>query len=597
MTRPLCSALIIVLRALHANAAVDDSSFLQGKLTNLPMVDKCVDFDSPADVCGCKNGDFTDTATKRKDNRCCLLATFNDLLPTGQLKFGNTVLKSMKVTFRVVSRDATDLWWVLAKGNAQGNMWQFNSFNLAKCRMFSAASGAAGTRQYVQYFPQLWSGNMLPTFAGFFKKYNTRQPGDQQTIGMEITLEKDMTFSFDLTAIPGGSPGVCLQSSYVNSGYLDVKFESEVLDKSCESRGDPSNPLNWKAINGNPTGTCYEKDAVPPPYRKNWYGTEACYSYEDCKAKAGGWCSYMGSRGMKVTSTSNCTQNDVCSWSSGGRTVYSCSWGATDDALGSRAPLPHGQDCFTAPHDDWKLVSCPQADLAVNVCNWGDEDCEGFHGPDRSDTVACEGGRPWKQCSQGDKCDLDGSCCPSSGVCLPVPGPNAMADPEDCAVSIAQMSGTSNIFRANNTCQGFALARESDGKMFGCFVLDNSNLPCGTVEKPNSDVARCALWNVIQDDPTLYWTRRTCDNSVGKRWCEVKARGERRKCKNVCELNPPTSTTPPPYSVSACQTQCQAMASESTGFACYDYGSNICAGITDAKECERAGFEWCVGED
>jgi hypothetical protein len=418
------------------------------------------------------------------DPRCCLLEWLRDTCDAE----ANAVAKS-RIDFTMVSRKATDLWAALSTNERQSGEWNF--VNGPSCLV---QANATQGKTVSMRFPPGWSGNTFATRAGWVSSQAGQQVkwgGAAHSILLEYTFgctscadqSTDAQFWWDLSAIPNSEPGQCVVPALTHHSCKQVPTqcdpalkESMVVYgnndvKECRGEGskasDPGGWFKWqndKVINGNwslvpPWGADSRAPAKGHGYRYSWFGTPACYNYDDCKAKAmnGGVDAFLCGRGFSATvpllnsrnasipeHTSQCAfdgwkgywrDNNHIQSHPGGVSTVSCTFGSMHSEIGGTF-----QDCMTSPHEDWKSLACTlnlslaQAEAAssgralrhgdnsslllqVSVCQWGDQTCSGGQvypdPPPVPNVYACDSkaGPPRQKCCRGSY------NCPESDIC------------------------------------------------------------------------------------------------------------------------------------------------------------------------------------
>lgn len=490
-------------------------------------VSKCLHHDDK--VCGCS---MSTSAGDAGDARCCLLEAFQKCLTSDCSQYAP--FKYTQVVFNTKTDQATDGWWILGQGRLNGTRWKFNSKDLGTCKLFSHKGGK---ESYTLTMPEDWSGNFYAAVPNFTQKYRQIGTAIQQTVKMEFTIEEAAkSFNWDLSAIPNAAPGECLSKSWFGKSYCNVTF-GKSDDTYCQSYGIPSNPSNWSCQY--PDGSCHggcPADSVKHPYREGWWGMGACYNYDKCKKLNGGWCSYFNQRGYKVTAKKhldcrfNKNGNCACAWDSARslpKNIFQCSFGEDEKEIGGTH-----QDCFTAPHDDRKDISCDNASpgeqvLIVDICLWGDQDCDGTL---KSTTfnAKCEG--KMKGRCENRTCPTNGKCCPAD---CPDYDPWDLTNIKKCEELLDHVNDKGKVNDTLSQCQGFSLPLGN--KSYACMLLRNTrDLPCEPKDFKADDTATCADPGKLQDDPELRWTRFECEKTPGKRWCEVGPPPPLKKCEALC---------------------------------------------------------------
>ena len=155
------------------------------------------------------------------DARCCLLETFRKCLTSNCSHYAP--FDFTQVTFNTKTDQATDGWWILGQGRLAGTRWKFNSTDLGTCKLFSHKGG---NKSYNFPVPEDWSGVFYAAVPNFTQIYGQRGNAIQQTVKMEFTIEESAkSFNWDLSAIPNGAPGECLDKSWVGKSYCNITFQ------------------------------------------------------------------------------------------------------------------------------------------------------------------------------------------------------------------------------------------------------------------------------------------------------------------------------------------------------------------------------------
>jgi len=374
------------------------------------------------------------------DARCCLI----DWLANGCDPEANELTKS-RIDFRVKSQPPTDLWAALSTNELQSGSWNFRDGPICLVRSNVSRGQVVSMR-----FPPGWSGNTFATRAGWVSSQAEQQVkwgGAAHSILLEYTFgctvcndqSVDEQFWWDLSAIPNSEPGQCVSQQLMHhsckqaptqcspalqhSAVVYGNNDAECLNHTSKA-ADPGGWYEWQndpEIDGDwakvpPWGADIRAPSTGHGYRFGWFGSPACYNYDDCKRKAtdGGVDAFLNGRGFKVTipyAPSSSKHTSHCAfdgwkgyWRDGnhkqshttGVAIAACTFGRTHAEIGGTE-----QDCMTSPHEDWKSLACllnhtlaneaarngtgkplhpgdnSSLVLTVDVCQWGDKLCTG----------------------------------------------------------------------------------------------------------------------------------------------------------------------------------------------------------------------------
>lgn len=529
---------------------------------------ECLHYDDRK-VCGCSMS----TSPLAGDARCCLLEAFRKCLTSNCSHYAP--FDFTQVTFNTKTDQATDGWWILGQGRLAGTRWKFNSTDLGTCKLFSHKGIKGGNKSYNFAMPEDWSGVFYAAVPNFTQIYGQRGNAIQQTVKMGFTIEESAkSFNWDLSAIPNGAPGECLDKSWVGKSYCDITFNKSATDDNCKSVGGPSNPSNWSCPDPHDAG-CHggcPTDSVKHPYREGWWGMGACYNYDECKERNGGWCSYFNQRGYKVKAAKdldchfNKGGNCECPWDSARslpKNIFQCSFGEDEKDIGGP-----NQDCFTAPHDDRKDISCDNASpgeqvLSVDICLWGDKDCDGTL---KSTTfnAKCEGKVKGKCPTKGTEiCNTNGKCCPED---CPDYDPQDLTNIKKCEELLDHVKDEAKVNSTLRQCQGYSLPLGN--KRYACMLLSTQKLQCEPTNFTADETVSCTAPGKVQNDPDLHWTRFECEQAPGKAWCEVRPPSPLEKCEALC-----------PKTLSKCE-NCY----NPNNTPCFDSNAGVCAGLKKNRD-------------
>lgn len=564
------------MAAMQLHLAAGDAKACQDFFDN---VDQCKGH-ADDKYCGCDLVSKQDTASD--DSRCCLLGALNMCLAAaGKPGAASPTFGWMTVNFDIKTDKPTEGWWILGQGRLDGKHWKFASDELGTCKLFSSGS-------YVQYVPEDWSGNFYAAPPEFTENYKAWAGADQQTVKVELTVEADAkSFNWDLSAIPNNGAGECLESSYEGKKFCGVTFNS-TADANCPSVGKPSNPTDWKCQDENNvcSGTC---PGVGVPYRYGWWGTEACYDYDQCKKSNGGWCSYFNQRGYLVTAAKNITckfneQDCDCDWGKVRKPPkedqFQCSYGTTDLDIGGAQ-----QDCFTAPHDDRKDMGCSMENseklaLSVDICLWGDKKCDGSL-KDPVSLTNCEG-KVYGTCpppTDPQVCPTNGKCCTTGEKC-PDFDPMDTSTIPTCSDLLDEVKDDKKLASILNSCRGqdYRIGQTT----YACMTLRQNHPFPNNCEPDNfkaDETAICGDEKPLSFDSEYHWTRYTCEKTAGKAWCKMDYE-PLEKCEKLCPKdNPP----------------CDNCYDENHATGCYDQSAPtpVCAAPMPSKACFLSGKTAC----
>ena len=381
----------------------------------------------------------------KSDPRCCLIEWLRDPCD----KEANALALS-HVEFTSFSQNPTDLWSALSTNELQKGAWNFVDGPV--CRV---ATNLTKGDQVVMRFPPGWSGNTFATKADWEADMVGRQVkwgGAAHSVLLEYTFgctecgddSLDEQFWWDLSAIPNSEPGQCVASGLLHHSCKQEPSQCAVElagsaivygnnDHECKGKtGHPMDPDGWfqwqfGKANGDwalvPSwGTDGRAKSANAGYRYNWFGSPACYNYDDCKSKAtnGGVDAYLNGRGFKVDVPIAAPDVPIYCYFDGWKGYWQDSNHKSVNGSVTEVLCTHGtnhstiagadQDCMTSPHEDWKSLACkrnvsrtlpprhppptpPITDsvrnaqlaammngtvvLRVSICQWHDVNCTG----------------------------------------------------------------------------------------------------------------------------------------------------------------------------------------------------------------------------